>query len=416
MDESHRDWLRAARAGSLEAMRALHDAATPKERLALVAAHEPGASSSGHTALHWAAAGGHAELAAWLLSLEGVDVGAVNNGGSTPLHSAAAHDRSALVSMLLDPDRAGAAAAACAAARDTNGDTPFAVAAARGHEASARLLARAAPAPPHGFLQLSIAGTPAGMLVFALHDTVAPRAVANWLGFASGTAPNGMCYRGTSFHRLLPGQVLQGGQFRGGAFKGSIFGGPFADERAGLSVPIDRAGLLCMANAGPNTNGSQFFVTLAPCDHLSGGHVTFGRLVAGSAVLEAAALVPADEADRPAVAIAISDCGRWPPPAPWSGSAAAAAAAAGAAAPAAVSLGEVSDAASAKIGEVASAVAQGLKRAREEGQGAAASASDGTAQPSKRATDSAPASNLSRWDAALGGLSDDDDDSDEEGG
>ena len=131
MNDSHRDWLRAARAGSLEAMRALHEAATPDEQRALAAVREPGASSSGHTALHWAAAGGHAELASWLLSLEGTDVGAVNNGGSTPLHSAAAHDHSGLVSLLLDPDR-GAAAAAAAAACDTNGDTPFAVAAARG--------------------------------------------------------------------------------------------------------------------------------------------------------------------------------------------------------------------------------------------------------------------------------------------
>ena len=88
-----------------------------------------------------------------------------------------------------------------------------------------------------------------------------------------------MCYRGTVFHRLLPGQTLQGGQFKGGQYKGSIFGAPFADERAGLGVRQDRRGLLCMANSGPNTNGSQFYLTLAPCEHLSGSHVVFGRLV-----------------------------------------------------------------------------------------------------------------------------------------
>ena len=269
---------------------------------------------------------------------------------------------------------------------DANGDLPFAAAALRGHEAAARLLAHAAR--PHAYLRLSLAATPVGELLFELDTAAAPRAVANFLGFAGGTGS--MCYRGTMFHRLLPGQVLQGGQFKGGRFKGSIYGGPFADERGGLAQPQDRRGLLCMANSGPNTNGSQFYITLAPCDHLSGGHVVFGRLVA------------ADDADRPVLPLSISDCGRWPPPAPR--------AAAESTAEPTVSLGQVADEASAKRDEVLSAVAQGLKRAREEDAAEAEPSARGADKSSRTAP--AAASNLSRWDA-ISGLSDD---SDEEEG
>ncbi len=267
-DDAKPKWLAAARAGDLAAMQGLHGACgAPAE---LTACREPGSSSSGHSALHWAAAGGHLELATWLLSLEGTDVHALNHGGSTPLHSAAANDRAALVELLLEHG------AAAANVKDANGDLPFAAAALRGHEAAARPLMHTAR--PHAYLKLSLAANPVGQLLFELDNVAAPKAVANFLGFARGTGS--MCYRGNMFHRLLPGQVLQGGQFKGGQFKGSIYGGPFADERAGLAVPQDRRGLLCMANSGPHTNGSQFYITLAPCEHLSGGHVVFGRLCA----------------------------------------------------------------------------------------------------------------------------------------
>lgn len=266
--ENEKQWLAASRSGDLAAMQALIAASEAPAELA--ACREQGSSSSGHSALHWAAAGGHLEAAAWLLSLAGTDVLAVNHGGSTALHSAAANDRAALVELLLEHG------AEAASVKDANGDTPFGVAALREHEAAARLLAHTAR--PHAYLRLSLGGTgPLGLLLFELDTAAAPKAVANFLGFASGAG--GMCYRGTVFHRLLPGQTLQGGQFKGGQFKGSIFGAPFADERAGLGVRQDRRGLLCMANSGPNSNGSQFYLTLAPCEHLSGSHVVFGKLV-----------------------------------------------------------------------------------------------------------------------------------------
>ena len=266
--EDTKQWLAAGRSGDLPAMQALIAASEAPAELA--ACRERGSSSSGHSALHWAAAGGHLEVATWLLSLAGTDVHAVNHGGSTALHSAAANDRAALVELLLEHG------AAAASVKDANGDTPFSAAALREHEAAARLLAHTAR--PHAYLRLSLGGSgPLGLLLFELDTAAAPKAVANFLGFASGAGA--MCYRGTMFHRLLPGQTLQGGQFKGGAYKGSIFGAAFADERAGLGVRQDRRGLLCMANSGPNTNGSQFYVTLAPCEHLSGSHVVFGRLV-----------------------------------------------------------------------------------------------------------------------------------------
>ena len=266
--ENEKQWLAASRSGDLPAMQALIAASEAPAELA--ACREQGSSSSGHSALHWAAAGGHLEAATWLLSLAGTDVLAVNHGGSTALHSAAANDRAALVELLLEHG------VEAASVKDANGDTPFGVAALREHEAAARLLAHTAR--PHAYLRLSLGGTgPLGLLLFELDTAAAPKAVANFLGFASGAG--GMCYRGTVFHRLLPGQTLQGGQFKGGQFKGSIFGAPFADERAGLGVRQDRRGLLCMANSGPNSNGSQFYLTLAPCEHLSGSHVVFGMLV-----------------------------------------------------------------------------------------------------------------------------------------
>ncbi|EOD15640.1 cyclophilin type peptidyl-prolyl cis-trans isomerase, partial [Emiliania huxleyi CCMP1516] len=86
-------------------------------------------------------------------------------------------------------------------------------------------------------------------------------------------------YRGTAFHRLLPGQLLHGGRIAGG--DASVFGASFNDEPEGLRKDQASRGLLCMANSGPDTNASQFYITLAPCPHLSGSHVRFGRLVSG---------------------------------------------------------------------------------------------------------------------------------------
>ncbi len=116
-----------------------------------------------------------------------------------------------------------------------------------------------------------------GEMVIDLFDDEAPLTVNNFVFLA-----NQGFYDGTTFHRVLPNFMAQGGDP-----SGSGRGGPgysFADETDnGLS--FDRRGLLAMANSGPNTNGSQFFITFAPAPHLDGGHTIFGELVEGDDVL-----------------------------------------------------------------------------------------------------------------------------------
>ncbi|THH28240.1 hypothetical protein EUX98_g5954 [Antrodiella citrinella] len=104
--------------------------------------------------------------------------------------------------------------------------------------------------------------------------------------------------------------MIQGGDFtkRNGMGGESIYGSPFADED--LTRPLDAKGLLCMANKGPNTNGSQFFVTLRDCPHLNGKHVVFGRVIRGyDEVVGKISEVETDEKDRPLIPISIVNCG-----------------------------------------------------------------------------------------------------------
>ena len=143
-----RTWLAAARDGEMEAMIKLHSTSAAPH--VLCAARQTGVSSSGHTALHWAAAGGHSSLAIWLLSLDGTDVNALNNGGSSALHSAASNGNEELVLLLL---RAGADASLT----DVNGENAFNVAARHGHSAAAHACASPGDAA-HVFLRISVAG------------------------------------------------------------------------------------------------------------------------------------------------------------------------------------------------------------------------------------------------------------------
>ncbi|THH16656.1 hypothetical protein EW146_g4017 [Bondarzewia mesenterica] len=104
--------------------------------------------------------------------------------------------------------------------------------------------------------------------------------------------------------------MIQGGDFtkRNGMGGESIYGSPFADED--LTRPLDAEGLLCMANKGPNTNGSQFFITLRDCPHLNGKHVVFGKILRGyEEVVKKIAEVSVDAKDRPTLPVTISNCG-----------------------------------------------------------------------------------------------------------
>lgn len=136
--------------------------------------------------------------------------------------------------------------------------------------------------------------TTRGPVEIRLFPESAPRACENF----SGLVQKGY-YDGLVFHRVIKGFMIQGGDptgtGRGGA---SFFGKPFEDEIK-ADVTFDRLGLLAMANAGPGTNGSQFFITVAKTPWLNGRHTIFGEVVKGYEVVETISRVPTDATDKP---------------------------------------------------------------------------------------------------------------------
>jgi peptidyl-prolyl cis-trans isomerase A (cyclophilin A) len=154
--------------------------------------------------------------------------------------------------------------------------------------------------------------TSAGTFKVRLFDDKAPKTVANFVGLATGTkewtdprsgkASSQPFYDGLIFHRVIDGFMIQGG-----CPEGSGRGGPgyrFADE-FGPGLKHDKAGLLSMANAGPNTNGSQFFVTLAPTPWLDNRHAIFGEVVEGMDVITKIGKTAIGPQDRPVQDITI---------------------------------------------------------------------------------------------------------------
>ncbi|ORC91978.1 cyclophilin [Trypanosoma theileri] len=167
------------------------------------------------------------------------------------------------------------------------------------------------------WFQVSIGGkVQKEKIILELFDDVTPKTCANFRALCTGNEGKvtegthiPMTYKGSTFHRIIAGFMIQGGDFtnHNGTGGVSIYGERFEDEN--FDVPCDKAGLLAMANAGPNTNGSQFFITVNAAHHLTGRHVVFGKVVRGMNTVRALEHTETGANDKPVQPCVIDDCG-----------------------------------------------------------------------------------------------------------
>lgn len=153
----------------------------------------------------------------------------------------------------------------------------------------------------------AVFATSEGKIVCRLFEKEAPKTTANFIDLAEGkrewTHPvnnkksNDKLFNGTIFHRVIPKFMIQGGDPAGTGFGGP--GYKFEDETKGSPHAFDKPGKLAMANSGPNTNGSQFFITVAPTPWLTGNHTIFGEVVEGQDVVTKISEVDRDRSDKP---------------------------------------------------------------------------------------------------------------------
>ncbi len=149
--------------------------------------------------------------------------------------------------------------------------------------------------------------TSQGKIVCRLHEKDAPKTVTNFIELAEGTREwthptnnkksKDKLFHGTIFHRVIPKFMIQGGDPAGTGFGGP--GYKFEDETKGSPHSFNKPGKLAMANSGPNTNGSQFFLTVAATPWLTGNHTIFGEVVEGQDIVDKISEIDRDRSDKP---------------------------------------------------------------------------------------------------------------------
>jgi peptidyl-prolyl cis-trans isomerase A (cyclophilin A) len=174
------------------------------------------------------------------------------------------------------------------------------------------------PAPPvnvpgEGALR-GLFRTTLGDIEVEFFEKEAPRTVANFVALAQGglewTTPTGQkttepLYKGVLFHRVIPQFMVQCGDPQGDGRGGP--GWKWKDEKSALALKHDRPGILSMANAGPDTQGSQFFITEVPTPHLNGRHAVFGKVIAGLDLVSKITSVPRNQNDRPLTPVKLNE-------------------------------------------------------------------------------------------------------------